>query len=77
MSYDPAAAVPLKFDLSGRLSRGRIDDPRLPHALTDIRATVHVDNGGFSIDDLAARSGQATLRMSCRRSGFEPTARLR
>ena len=27
---------PLKFDVRGRLAGGRIDDPRLPHALTDI-----------------------------------------
>jgi hypothetical protein len=76
VSYDPAAVVPLKYDLSGRLLRGRVDDPRLPHALSDIRATIHVDNGGYTIDDLAARSGQTILRMSCRRSGFEPTSPL-
>ena len=76
LSYDPAAVVPLKYNLSGRLSRGRIDDGRLPHALADIRATIHVDNGGYTIDDLAARSGQATLRMSCRGSGFEPNSPL-
>ncbi len=71
LSYDPAASLPLKYDVSGRLVRGRIDDARLPHALSDIRATVRVDNGGYAIDDLVARSGQATLRMACRRSGFE------
>ena len=74
--YDPAAAVPLKYDVSARLIRGRIDNALLPHALTDIRATIHVDNGGYTIDDLAARSGQATLRMACRASGFEPNSPL-
>ncbi len=77
LSYDPAAERPLKYDVSGWLVRGRIDDPRMPHALTEIRASVHVDNGGVTIDDLTARIGQATLRMSCRRSGFEANAPLR
>ena len=26
----------------------------LPHTLSDMRATFHVDNGGYSIDDFAA-----------------------
>lgn len=77
LSYDPAATSPLKYDLSGRFSRGRIDDPRLPHALSDIRAAVRIDNGGFAIDDCTARGGQSTLRMSCRRSGFKSDSPLR
>ena len=74
VSYDPTAALPLKYDVAGRLIRGRLDDSRLPHALTDIRATVRVNNGGWAIDDLAAHSGQGVLRMSCRQTGFEPTS---
>ena len=70
LSYDPKAVLPLKYMVSGRLARGRIDDARLPHALTEISADVRVDNGGVTIDGLAARIGQATLRMSCRRNGF-------
>lgn len=70
LSYDPAAVLPLKYNISGRLARGRIDDARLPHALTEISADVRVDNGGVTINDLTARVGQATVRMSCRRNGF-------
>jgi hypothetical protein len=77
MDYDPAVAAPLKFDVSGRLERGRFDDPRLPHALTEIRATARVNNGGLIVDDLSARIGQATLRMSCRRWGFAADSPLR
>jgi hypothetical protein len=77
LNYDPAATPPLKYDLSGRLNHGRIDDPRLPHALSEIRATVHVDNSGYTIDDAVGRSGQATLRLGCRGSGFEPGSPLR
>ena len=75
--YDPTAILPLKYDLSGRLVRGRIDDARLPQPLTEIRANVHVDNGGYTIEDFSARSGQAALRMACRRTGFESDSPLR
>ncbi len=75
VSYDPAAVVPLRFNVSGQLVRGRIDTPRLPHAMTEIRAAVRVDNGGLSIDGLTARIGQGGLRMpSYRQSGFDSTS---
>jgi len=73
-SYDAASGAPIQYVLSGRLRRGRLDDPRLPHTLSDMRATFRVDNSGYTIDDFAARSGQGTLRMACRRAGFEPTS---
>ena len=62
--------MPLSTTFRGRLSHGRIDNARLPHAFTDIAATVRVDNGGYTITDLSARSGQATLRMACRAVGL-------
>lgn len=76
VDYDAKAQVPLRFHIAGNLSRGRIDDPRLPRSLTDIRAAVRVDNDGYAIDNLTARSGQASLRLSCRRSGLEETSPL-
>jgi hypothetical protein len=72
-SCDPAADVPYRFAVSGRIVRGRLDDPRLPHPLTDLRATFRANNDGFTIDDLVARSGQAALHvLSARQAGFEP-----
>jgi hypothetical protein len=68
--YDPAAAMPCTFDVVGRLIRGRIDDARIPQPLTEIRATVHANNSGFSVSDLSARSGQGTVRLACRRAGY-------
>ena len=65
VSYDPAAAEPWKFDVTGQLSHGRIEDARLPHPLTEIHAAIHVDNRGFCVRDLGARSDQATLSLSC------------
>ncbi len=73
-AYDSASNAPVQYVLSGRLRRGRLDDPRLPHTLSDMRAAFRVDNNGYCIDDFAARSGQGTLRMACRRAGFEPTS---
>ena len=76
IDYDPAAIRPLKFDLSGRLSHGRLDDARLPHELSDISAAVRINNNGVTITDLSAHSGQATLRMTCHCGGFEPGSPL-
>ena len=76
LHYDQAAKLPLKYDILARLVRGRIDNALLPHALTDIHATLHVDNGGYQIDDFVARSAQASVRMSCRASGFEANSPL-
>jgi hypothetical protein len=71
--YDPAAPRPWEFEVTGQLFRGRIDDPRLPHPLTEIRATVHVDNQGFAIRELKAKSNQATLSLACQ-GGLQPAS---
>ncbi len=63
-AYDPASPNPWEYAVRGRVNRGRIDDPRLPHPLTDIRAMVRLDNQGFAVEDLVGRSNQATLRLS-------------
>ncbi|MGA2259157.1 MAG: hypothetical protein ABSG53_31175, partial [Thermoguttaceae bacterium] len=65
VTYDPALPEMWKFDVTGQLTRGRIDDPRLPRPLTEIRATVHVDNQDFAIQEFKARSNQATLSLTC------------
>ena len=74
--HDPAAKIPLEFDLSGRLSHGRIDDPRLPHPLTDIRALARLSNEGFAIENFTARSNQAMLQMTCSGKGLGPQSPL-
>ena len=65
VAYDPALPQRWQFDVTGQLAGGRIDDPRLPHALTEINATVRVDNQGFAIRPLKARCGQASLTLTC------------
>jgi hypothetical protein len=64
VAYDPSSPVPFQYSVAGRLARGRIDDPRLPHPLTDVRASVRLDNDGFVIDEFTGRSNQATLHLS-------------
>lgn len=72
---DPAANPAFGFEIAGQLSRGRIDDPRLPYPLTDLRADFQCNPLGLTISDATARSGQTTLRVSeFRRDGFGPTS---
>jgi hypothetical protein len=71
VSYDARRAAPLRFAFSGRLTRGRIDDPRLPYPLSDIQARFHVHEAGVQVHDLTGRSGQATLRLSFNQSGLD------
>ncbi len=74
--YDHAAAVRCGSTCRDGLREGESTTARLPQVLSDIRATFRLNNAGYAIDDLTARSGQTTLRMSCRGSGFEPTSPL-
>jgi len=71
VAYDPASGMPPQFDVGGRLQRGRIDDPRLPHSLTDIRASIRANNQGFAIDEMVARSAPAIIRLSAHHAGWE------
>jgi hypothetical protein len=71
LGYDPTAADPYRFEVAGRLSRARIDDPRLPRALNDVHAGFRCDNQGATIQDFSARAGQTSLRMKYRRAGYD------
>ena len=66
--------MPWTYDVSGELNRGRLDDSRLPHPLTELKAGFHVTSAGFSIDNLTANSGPATLALAVRRDGFHERA---
>ena len=76
-SYDPEAESPYQFRVTGKLAQARLDDPRLPHSVTDIRADFACDNDGWEIRDLFARSGQSELQLSCRRDGYGAKSPLR
>ena len=72
VAYGAAAATPWQFSVAGQITHGRIDDSRLPHPLTDLRAAVRLSNDGFAIEDLTARSNQATLRLSAQGKSLLP-----
>ncbi len=76
LNYEPARKTALQFDITGQVLRGRVDDPRLPHPLSDIRGRFHLDNAGFRVDDLLARSNQTAIRLSCRRAGYQDDSPL-
>ena len=61
---------PLVFQLSGDVEEGRMDDPRLPYPLTNMRAAICCNNDGFSVKNLFAQSGQTTLHLSGKMAGF-------
>lgn len=71
VSYDPAAPRPFDFEVSGQILQGRIDEPWLPHALSDMRAKFRCVPEGVSLDYLTARSGPATLSLSGRCAGYD------
>jgi hypothetical protein len=63
---------PPRFEINGGVVGGRLEDPLLPNPLTDLKATIHCDNDGFTISELTARDG-ATLWGFARfqRHGYE------
>ena len=74
VAHDPSAAAPWQYEVAWRIARGRIDDPRLPHPVTDMTAAGRLDNQGLSVEELAAQSNQAKLKLSYRQAGFSPSA---
>jgi hypothetical protein len=67
---DPQRERPLHFDVRGRLSRGRIDDERLPYPLTDVNGSIRLNQNGVEIEDVSARSGRTTLWLHGRQMGY-------
>jgi len=52
-----------RFVIDGQVSRGRIEDPRLPYPLTDLGGSFHFDNEGFRLSNVSARDGQTVWRL--------------
>jgi hypothetical protein len=66
--------APVRFNMVGEITGGRIDDERLPQPLTDVTAKMRADNHGLRIDDLRARLGAASLELSLQLEGYESTS---
>lgn len=62
----------LAYDLSGRLTRGTVIDPRLPYPLSDVWCTFRSNGAGLSVRDLTARRGPASIRLNYRTTGCTP-----
>ncbi|NIL97861.1 MAG: hypothetical protein GTO62_12240 [Planctomycetales bacterium] len=73
---DPARQPHYHFDVRGTLSRGRIDDQRLPYPLTDVSGTVRLDQNGYKIENMTARSGRTVLSLTGRQNGYGPGSHL-
>jgi hypothetical protein len=70
VTSDPSSEPPYRFDVAGEVTQGRMDDPRSPYPLTNVRAKIRASNEGFAVDELFAQGGPSTVRLSCRRAGY-------
>ncbi len=73
---DPRELRLCLFQAAGRITEGRLHHPRLPRALNDLEATFVLSNAGFSVTHLTARTGQTTLSLNCRGTGFNDRSSL-
>lgn len=65
-----------QFQVKGQIERGRIDDPRLPYPLTDLRANFRVNNQEIVVEEMVALNGQTVLQVDARRAGLSATSPL-
>ncbi|MFO7907599.1 MAG: AsmA-like C-terminal region-containing protein [Planctomycetota bacterium] len=79
LARTPDQEEPIRVNVWGELSEGRVDDPRLPLPLTELQGKVFISNQEIRIDNAVARSGSTRFRLTCRYAGFlgaAPTLRL-
>lgn len=67
---DPSVSPAVDFEVSGQVSEGRLDDPRLPAPLSDLRATVACNSQGIVVRNVFARAGQTSLQLSYTQAGY-------
>ncbi len=71
VAYDPALVPAVDFEVSGQLSEGRLDDPRLPAPLGDLRAGVMCNAQGVVVRNMFARCGQTSLQVAYTQAGYQ------
>lgn len=67
---DPTREPVYSFDVRGQVLHGRIDDARLPFALTDVRGAFKLNQDGVVIEEISARSGRSTFVLRGRQDGY-------
>lgn len=70
--YTDAVFPPVQFVINGKISEGRIDDSRLPEPLTEVEATLRLDNHGLSVGNLSARCGASQVELTAPLIGLNP-----
>lgn len=70
--YSDASLPPVQFVVNGKISEGRIDDSRFPEPLTEVEATLRLDNRGLSIGNLSARCGVSQVELTAPLIGLNP-----
>ncbi len=74
LAYDPARENPWKFQSSIAIADGRIDDPRLPYPLSELKAELQISDTGLVVSQLSARYRQTTLQGRGSRAGWDAQA---
>jgi len=76
ITHDEAIDNSPQFFIAATIEQGQLEDPRLPHPLTDIQATVRGTHQFVSIDRLTARCGTTLLNISGQQHGLAPGSPL-
>lgn len=66
----------IRYHTTCQLSRGRIENSRLPYPLTDVEAFVRCQDGVITVERLNAWNGPTQLSLSGQRHGFSEDAPL-
>ncbi len=77
VDYQQGRIPAFDYELTGQLSQGRVDDPRLPYPLTELRADVACSPRGAQLRNLTCRIGQARVSADIERWGFDECSPLR
>jgi hypothetical protein len=74
--HDRVLQPQTQFHLVGQITRGHVDDPRLPYPLMDLKADFSAAHDGFEVRNLTAHNGSTVLKLNCQQRGLEPGSPL-
>jgi len=70
VEYHQAHGESPRFAVSAKLSRGRLEDERLPRPITDLSGDLQCTNNMLQLSDLRARCGSASVTAAITRNGW-------